>query len=756
MTSASKKDPFRERESAEYEHPVASREWIMEYLAGEGKAVSWQHLCQALDINTDDELEGLRRRLKAMVRDGQLMTNRRGSYALVQQLDLVPGRVQGHREGFGFLIPDDGSADIFLPPGEMAAVFNDDRILARVVGTDRRGRREGQIAEILEHNTSRVVGKFIDEEGINFVDPDNKLITQNILIPENQRGDAKQGQFVVVEIIAQPTKRRQPLGKIIEILGDQFTPGMEVELAIRSHNLPFIWPEQVIEEAKKFSEEPVLINEKDRRDLCHLPFVTIDGEDAKDFDDAVYCQRLDSKKTPWKLYVAIADVDHYVRPGTALDLEAKNRGNSIYFPSKVLPMLPETLSNGLCSLKPNVDRLVMVCEMDLDPEGILKKYQFYKGVIHSQARLTYSQVAQVLEGGTTITPELDHQLKIFHDLFKKLVKQREVRGAIEFETTETRIVFGAQSKIDRIVPVYRNDAHKMIEEAMLIANVCAANFLQKGKTTTLYRVHEGPEPQRLLSLHSFLKPFGLRLAGGNKPSPKDYGNLVKRINKRPDFHLLQTVLLRSLRQAIYSPENTGHFGLAYDAYTHFTSPIRRFPDLIVHRGIKYLLEKTEQEEFSYSEKSMYEIGKHCSLSERRADLASRDATDWLKCEYMLHKLGQVFPGIISDVTSFGVFIELNDIYIQGLLHVTALVNDYYQYDATNHILIGRHSGKKYRLGDPIEVLVARVDLDKRTIDFELPNIQEKKALPKKKRGRKFRSRKSKNRTEQKKPKNGKN
>ncbi len=740
MTFASKNDPFREREASEYEHPVASREWIIQYLAAEGKPVSWSHLCQALEIKTDEEIEGLRRRLKAMVRDGQLMTNRRGSYALVQQLDLVPGRVQAHREGFGFLIPDDGSADVFLPPGEMAAVFNDDRVLVRVIGTDRKDRREGQIAEVLEHNTSRVVGKFIEEEGINFVDPDNKLIIQNILIPENQRGAAKHGQFVVVDIIAQPTRRRQPLGKVVEILGDQLTPGMEVELSLRAYDLPFVWPEEVQKEAHQFSEAVSLDQETQRRDLRQLSFVTIDGEDAKDFDDAVYCQQLENKKTPWKLYVAIADVDHYVRPGTALDTEAQKRGNSVYFPNKVLPMLPEELSNGLCSLKPNVDRLVMVCEMDIDTQGLVKKYQFYEGVIHSQARLTYSQVAQVLEGNLSLSPELTHQLKIFHELFRSLLKQRETRGAIEFETTETRIIFGAQRKIDRIVPVQRNDAHKMIEEAMLVANVCAAQFLRKGKISTLYRVHNGPDPQKLLSLNSFLKAFNMRLGGGNNPTPKAYNTLVKRIAGRPDFHLLQTVLLRSLRQAVYSPENIGHFGLAYDAYTHFTSPIRRFPDLIVHRGIKHLL-KQNGGDFSYNEKSIAAIGDHCSMTERRADLATRDAVDWLKCEYIQHKLGQIFPGIISDVTSFGVFVELNDIYVQGLLHITALVNDYYQYDATNHVLRGRHSGIQYQLGDTIEVLVARVDLDKRTIDFELPpHIQEKQSLIKKKNRKKSRKR----------------
>ncbi len=738
MKKYRKKDPFRKREAAEYENPVASREFIMQFLADVGRPLGWQALCEAMEIKTEAEQEGLRRRLKAMLRDGQLMTNRRGSYALVQKLDLVSGRIQAHRDGFGFLIPDDGSPDIFLPAREMDTVFNDDRVLVRVMMIDNKGRREGQIAEIVERNTHQVVGKYRVEDGISLVDPDNKLITQDIIIPENQSNHAKPGQFVVVEIVAQPTKRRQPLGKVIEILGDQLTPGMEVELAIRSHNLPFTWPQAVLNEAQSFPVTAAVPENRNYIDLRHLPFVTIDGEDAKDFDDAVFCQPLTNKaKHGWRLFVAIADVAEYVKPGSALDIEAKVRGNSVYFPNKVLPMLPESLSNGLCSLKPKVDRLVLVCQMRIDAKGIVKDHEFYEAVIHSQARLTYTQVTKMLESPTGELPEILPHLQEFHELFQKLLSQRQLRGAIDFDTVETKIVFGDKGKIERIVPMRRTAAHRMIEEAMLAANVCAANFLSRNKIPTLYRIHEGPEQQRLLALRDFLKSFNLRLSGGKKPSPKDYSKLIERITGRPDSHLLQTVLLRSLRQAIYSPENKGHFGLAHDAYTHFTSPIRRYPDLMIHRGIKYLIHKKASKEFLYPQKSIHEIGVHCSTTERRADLATRDATDWLKCEYMLNKQGQVFKGIISDVTSFGVFVELNDIYVQGLLHITSLKNDYYRHDATNHLLQGRQSGQIYRLGDPIEVLVARVDLDKRLMDFEL--AEEKNppsnrfAQPKKKR-----------------------
>ncbi len=743
MTKYRKKDPFKEREASEYDHPVPSREFIMQFLADTGEPVGWQALCETLGIKTEEEYEGLRRRLKAMVRDGQLMTNRRGSYALVKDLDLVPGRIQSHKEGFGFLIPDDGSPDIFLPAKEMDTVFNDDRALVRVVNIDSKGRREGQIAEIVERNTHQVVGKYHLEAGIAFVDPDNRLITQDIIIPEDQRANAKSGQFVVVEIIAQPTKRRQPLGKVIEVLGDRLTPGMEVELAIRSHNLPFVWPQETVSEAQKFPAN-VLVPEH-YIDLRDLSFVTIDGEDAKDFDDAVFCRR--ENKKGWTLYVAIADVAEYVKPDSCLDQEAKNRGNSVYFPNKVLPMLPETLSNGLCSLKANVDRLVLTCEMHIDANGEVQDYHFYEAVMHSKARLTYTEVFQMLNEPTQAYLEILPYIKEFNELFKKLLRQRQLRGAIDFDTVETRIVFGDKGKIEKIIPVQRNAAHRMIEEAMLLANVCAADFLQKNEIPALYRVHEGPEPQRLLALRDFLKSFSLRLTGGKKPQPQDYAKLLARIEGRADAHILQTVLLRSLRQAIYSPENSGHFGLAYDAYTHFTSPIRRYPDLLVHRAIKFLLQKLPSKEFTYSPKTMQEMGQHCSMTERRADLTTRDATDWLKCEYMLNKQGQIFPGIISDVTSFGVFVELNDIYVQGLLHITSLKNDYYKYDAVNHLLVGRHSGQIYRLGDSIQVLVARVNLDKRMIDFELAldKTNGKRLKRRKKRSRK-KKKKSNNRS----------
>lgn len=732
-----KKDPHQKREAGKYEHPVPSREFIMECLEEAGEPLSFNALLDAFDLKTPEEREGLRRRLKAMQRDAQLMCNRRQRYALVEAMELVSGYIQGHRDGFGFLIPDnEENPDVFLPAREMRHVFPLDRVLVRVTSSDR-GRQEGMIVEVLERNTQTIVGRFYKESGVAFVDPDDKNIAQDIIIPPDDQMGAKKGEYVLVEIVLQPTKRHQPTGRIIEILGDKLTPGMEVELSIRSHDIPFEWPKSVLQQANKFSPSIKPSELKNRKDLRNLPFVTIDGEDARDFDDAVYCER--HQGDSWKLYVAIADVSHYVKTKSALDTEAMERGNSVYFPSRVIPMLPEILSNELCSLKPNVDRLAVVCEMTVNKNAEVTRYKFHEAVIHSHARLTYTTVANWLTNKKTPDPQLFPHIQTLYQLYKCLLKEKKWRGAIEFETTETRVIFGKAGKIQRIVPLVRNEAHKIIEEAMLLANVTTAHYLEKSKLPTLYRIHEAPHESKLIALKDFLKAFGLRLPGGLHPTGQDYANLLKRVRERPDAHLLQMVLLRSLPQAIYWPENLGHFGLSYDGYCHFTSPIRRYPDLLVHRAIKHILRKQPRNKFIYSKEEMEAFSEHCSMTERRADLATRDALDWLKCDYMMNKLGEEFDGIIVDVTGFGVFIELKDVYVQGLLHITALTNDYYDYDATHHLLRGKRSGKIYRLGDAIRVLVARVDIDDRKIDFELPDGQLQ--TPKKKKSRKRSSKK---------------
>ncbi|HYF97991.1 MAG TPA: ribonuclease R [Coxiellaceae bacterium] len=713
------KDPFLSREAANYTHPVPSREFIIEYLEGYGKPASLKHLITAFQLKSKEENEGIRRRLKAMERDGQLMVNRRGSYALVNEMELVKARVIGHRDGFGFAVPDEGGKDIFLSARQMRGVFNDDRVLVRVTGIDARQRREGVIVEVLERNTLKTVGRYFKESSIAFVRPDNKAITQDIIVSAEETAGIKPGEFVEVEIITQPSLRRQPTGRITKTLGDYLTPGVEVELAIRSYQLPFEWPEALLAEAATIQPKLSSSDYEGREDLRELAFVTIDGEDAKDFDDAVYCESL--PEGGWKLWVAIADVAHYVKAESALDREAIQRGNSVYFPSKVIPMLPEILSNELCSLRPQVDRLAMVCEIYLNQEGSLIKHRFMNAVIHSKARLTYTQVAAYLarEKSAPELKEVSTHLDELHQLYKKLLQQRELRGAIDFDTVETRIIFDDKGKIARIVPTERNEAHRLIEEMMLLANVCASQFVQKAKIEALYRNHELPDEQKLSALRDFMQVFGLRLSGGDNPTAMDYANLLERIQKRADAHLLQTVLLRSLKQAHYSPTNAGHFGLAFDGYCHFTSPIRRYPDLLLHRAIKHVLQKQDPKKFPYTETRMQELGQHFSMTERRADRATRDALDWLKCDYMKDKVGQSFAGVIADVTGFGVFVELKDIFVEGLLHITALKNDYYHHDAIHHVLVGKQSGAKYRLGDSIQVRVVRVDLDDRQIEFDL-------------------------------------
>ncbi len=715
-----KKDPHLKREAALYANPIPSREYILAYLKKIKKPANFKQLMNALGLKKPDEKEGLDRRLKAMLRDGQLVLNRNDCFGLIDQMSLIAGRVQGHRDGFGWFIPDVGKPDIFLHARQMHQVFDGDRVLVRVISKDKK-RPEGAIVEVLERNTQQIVGKLLEEKGVFFVDPDSKSIVQDIIIPRDCVGKAKPGQFVVANITVQPSMRRQAQGEIIEVLGDQLTPGMEVELAIRAHELPFRFSPDVLSEIKNLpdavSKDDLKEALKERKDLRDLPFVTIDGEDARDFDDAVFCEPLEKNK--WRVLVAIADVAHYVKPDTALDTEAQLRGNSVYFPSRVIPMLPEKLSNELCSLKADCERLTMVCEMILDANGNMLEYHFDNAVIFSKARLTYTQVAAELNGENTIDLGLKKSIQNLHELFKVLFKQRQLRGAIDFETVETQILFDQDGKIDRIVQRHRNVAHRIIEEMMLLANQTTAHFLEKSALPTIYRVHDLPDDAKLFALRDFLNAFGLKLTGGDKPTALDYGKLLEKVAGRPDAHLIQTVMLRSMRQAIYTVENRGHFGLSYEGYCHFTSPIRRYPDLLIHRALKHAIAKRKASKFMYDLEKMESIAEHCSQTERRADKATRDATDWLKCDYMQDKVGETFDGIISDVTGFGIFVELKEIYVQGLLHVTALQNDYYQYDPAHHLMRGKASNKTYRLGDSIRVTVARVNLDDRQIDFVL-------------------------------------
>ena len=739
------KDPYAEREALKYENPIASRELILKILEQTGVPMRLEEIASSLQIQSEEQQTALHRRLRAMERDGQILFNRRRQYCLASKIDLITGRVIAHPSGFGFLVPDKGGDDLYLAASEMRTLMNGDRAVVREIGLDRRGRREAALVEILERGVHRVVGRLFIEAGVGFVVADNKRITHDVLIPSEDFHGARHGQIVSVEIVEYPARNRQAIGRVIEILGDHMAPGMEIDIAIRSHELPQIWSPEVEAETTQYTE---LVSDQDKRgreDLTQLPLVTIDGEDARDFDDAVYCER---KGKGFRLIVAIADVSHYVKPGTALDAEAKHRGNSVYFPERVIPMLPEVLSNGLCSLNPLVDRLCMACDMEISPSGALKKYRFFPAVMHSHARLTYTKVAAMLvdqdAGLRNQYGELVPHLENLYALFQVLLAARNKRGAIDFESTETRIVFGVDRKIERIIPVVRNDAHRLIEECMLMANVAAADYLDDHKMPALYRNHEPPGQEKLTELREFLGELGLNLGGGDEPQPKHYAKLLEQVKGRRDAHLIQTVMLRSLRQAVYAADNLGHFGLAFDAYAHFTSPIRRYPDLLVHRAIRHILSKKKSAEFGYSQNDMNGLGDHCSMTERRADMATRDAVDWLKCEYMLDKLGSEFDGIITTVTNFGIFVELSEIYVEGLVHVTALGQDYYQFDAIHHRMIGERTNKIYRLGDPVRVKVARVDLDERKIDFELLDKQAGSREPPS--GKRGKSRKRKNKS----------
>lgn len=712
-------DPFLEREREQYEHPLPSREYILQVLAEHGVPIEQEDLISMLQIE-EHEAELFIRRIRAMERDGQIMRNRKRAICVMEKLDLVKGKVQGHPDGFGFLIPEDGSDDLVLSAKEMHKVLHGDIVMARVGGMDRRGRREASVVEVLEHHNTRVVGRLYEDHGILFVVAENRRISQDILVAPGENGTAMVGQVVILELIQQPSKHAQPIGRIVEVLGNYGDAGMEIEIALRKHDLPNEFPHDAKHQAEQFSEHVLPENYAGREDVRNLPLVTIDGETARDFDDAVYCEPAGSG---FRLVVAIADVSAYVQPGDPLDNEALNRSTSVYFPRRVIPMLPEELSNGLCSINPNVERLCMVCDMQITADGDIEKYRFYPSVMVSKARLTYNQVADMLANPqgeiaqqyTAVLPHINH----LYTLFQTLLRARGKRGAIDFETIETQMIFNDQGKIEKIIPVHRNDAHKLIEECMLAANVCAAGFLHEHEHPVLYRVHEGPTPEKLGAVREFFKEFGLDLGGGDEPEAGDYAKLLKQIKGRPDFALLQTVMLRSLRQARYAPENVGHFGLGYEAYAHFTSPIRRYPDLLVHRAIKAVL---KGQQYKPSEK-WETLGVHCSQNERRADDATRDVEAWLKCFYMRDHLGNVYDGTISSVTGFGLFITLDELFVEGLVHVSELGSDYFHFDAVKHQMLGEHSGKRYRLGDRVRVQVVRVDMESTKIDFVLESVE---------------------------------
>ncbi|WP_026132762.1 ribonuclease R [Janthinobacterium sp. CG3] len=746
-------------------HTIPSREEILGIFRSVNAPLDPQALAQSLEVHADS-LDVLVRRLKAMERDGQLKSDPTGVFVLADQGGFVAGRVSAHRDGFGFVIPDDASADLFLSEKEMQKVLHGDKVMARVTGTDRRGRPEGTIVEVVSRANSHVIGRLLNDNGVWVVAPEDKRIGQDIRV-EGSPGKAKAGQIVSVELTEQPSRFKQPVGRIVEVLGALDDPGMEIEIAVRKFGVPHIFSSAALKQAAKL---PSQVRDEDidlgsRVDLRDVPMVTIDGEDARDFDDAVYCEPVKvGRSNCFRLIVAIADVSHYVKPNDALDVDAIERSTSVYFPRRVIPMLPEKLSNGLCSLNPAVDRLTLVCDAVVTDKGDIKAYQFYPAVIHSAARLTYTEVAEIL--GNTNGPEAENRADIvphlqnLNDVYRALLKARSVRGAIDFETTETYIVCNSAGKIEKIIPRTRNEAHKIIEECMLAANVCAADLLLRHKHPGTYRIHASPTKEKLTQVRTFLKQVGLTLTGGDTPAASDYATLMKQVKERPDAALLQTMLLRSMQQAVYSPDNIGHFGLAYEAYAHFTSPIRRYPDLLTHRAIKAILQgkryepkladttvlntnvsnatrkqqakdKAEGKQKQAADLTVWDaLGVHCSANERRADEASRDVEAWLKCYFMQDKLGEEFTGMITGVTTFGIFVQLDQLFVEGLVHVTELGTDYFQYDDARHELRGERTGKRYQLTDRVTVQVARVDLETRKIDLRLvsePGTEEDEA-----------------------------
>lgn len=707
------KDPFLSREKQRYEHPLPSREWIIELLERKGVPSKIEALVRELSIK-EEEYEFFERRLKAMARDGQVLINRRGAVCAADKLDLVKCRVEAHKDGFGFAVPltpaKDG--DFVLYERQMRGIMHGDIVTVRPAGMDRRGRREGTVLDIVERAQSKVVGRFYMDRGVAILEPEDKRLNQSIVLEPDgvARFKPESGQVIVGEIEVYPEQNRPAVAKIIEVLGDYADSGMEIEIAVRKHHLPHQFSEACAKAAKKIPDHVRKSDLKGRVDLRDLPLVTIDGETARDFDDAVFAEKIGRN---YRLVVAIADVSHYVRPDDAIDTDAQERSTSVYFPRRVIPMLPENLSNGICSLNPNVERLCMVCDMVITYAGNIKEYRFYPAVMRSHARLTYNQVWKWLSDG--IGHPFKAQIDTLYKLFKILQKKRFERGAVEFDSIETQMLFDDNGKIEKIVPVVRNDAHKLIEECMLAANVCAADFLLKNKHTALFRNHLGPTPEKLAALREQLGLLGLQLGGGDNPSPKDYAALAGQFKGRPDAELLQVMMLRSMQQAVYEPHCDGHFGLAYEAYAHFTSPIRRYPDLTVHRAIKAVL---NQQTYT-PKKSWQALGVHTSFCERRADDTSRDVENWLKTYYMRDKVGEVFEGKISGMTSFGIFVTLDGIHIDGLVHISDLGEDYFNFRPEIMAIEGERSGIRFNMGDRVAVRVARADLDDGKIDFVL-------------------------------------
>ena len=708
-----------------YKHPVPGRSALLEYLRDAGTPLKLDALMQGLGLKGQRTRAALLDTLERMVKAGQIIQNRREEYCLTEKLELVAGMVSGHRDGFGFVIREDGEDDVYLSAREMRSLIDGDRVAIKIVGRDYRGRPEGKVVDILERGARDIAGQFIRERGIGIVVPDNPRIPHRVLIPQGEAGDAKPGQIVVARILDYPTNIEQPTGRIVRIIGDPQQKGIATDIAIHAHAIPTIWPKEVDKEIGKYRKTVPDKDKQGRTDFRDVPLVTIDGADARDFDDAVYCEPAGNG---WRLLVAIADVAHYVEVKSDLDQEAIRRGTSVYFPDRVVPMLPEVLSNGLCSLNPEVDRLCMVCEMRVDADGHVTRSRFLEGVMCSAARLTYSQVSDFLTSDragkspgarSSIPEDLHRPLGNLLQLYRALAAARQKRGAIELDIPQTRISLNEDGEVESILAVPRNDAHRLIEECMIAANVQAASFLKKHRIPGLYRVHAKPDPEKFEDLRLYLLSLGLKVPHPDHVEPRAFNQLIRQVEGRPDSAAISMAMLRSLMHAEYTPDNIGHFGLALDAYAHFTSPIRRYPDLLVHRAIRHILRHGKAGAYHYSTGDMERLGAVCSAHERRAEDATREVEAWLKCQFMEDKVGEEFDGVVTGVTNFGLFVQLTDLMIDGLVHVTNLVNDYYHFDSGSQSLVGERTGRRYSLGDKLRVVVSKVELETKRIDFRL-------------------------------------
>ncbi len=708
-------------------HKRLSKNIVLKYLSQRREPANTKAIAETLGRVGKEGRQETFEILEQLRDDGEVQQLSKHRWAMRHAIQDHQGRVVGHVDGHGYVLTDETREKVFLRSHEMQEVLHNDIVTVRIVGRDRRQKLFGKIIDIVERGNLTIVGRYFEENSLNFVVPDDQRIGQDVFVLPEHTAGAESGQVVCVTITKHPTKHFQPVGEITEVLGDYLAPGMEIEIAIRKHQLPHTWPPEVEKQVGKFSAEVAEADCHGRKDIRDLPLVTIDGEDARDFDDAVYCEK--KPDNSFRLMVAIADVSSYVEEGGALDLEAFQRGTSVYFPNNVIPMLPEVLSNGLCSLNPQVDRLCFVCDMQISEHGEIDSYDFYQAVMHSHARLTYTQVASVLEGMPNeagIEQNLLPAIEQLAEVAKRLGKQRRTFGTIEFEIPEPVIVFDGERKIDRVIARTRNDAHRLIEECMLAANICASLMLDDSGATGVYRVHESPDEDRIADARVFLRQYKLMLGGGDQPEPKHFAEVINRTDDPLTAKIVQTALLRSMKQARYEVENKGHFALNFDSYTHFTSPIRRYADLIVHRQIRRLLDNPDSQDDEDRFKRIEQGAEQASTTERRAEAATREAVQWLKCEFMSHKIGEKLSGIVTSVTDFGLFVELEEFYIDGLVHITSLANDYYRFDGDRRQLIGESSGRVYRTGQSLEVQVSRVDMDQGRIDFALTEVVQEK------------------------------